>query len=183
MNEFLQLCINIPNIGTLVFFLVFVLLVPVYFITQEHYNMLKYYLPALIMVASTLTTSGAPDFFTTLYQPNPESLGPWLSKNFINLMAIIGIMLNGLVVGIASGSVMLGLVICIIAFTIAFPVGNTVIPFFIRQMAQLLETNTTFKYPGNWHKYFIGFVFIVLFLTLQSLLMRQANVLVASGSL
>lgn len=142
---------------------------------MEYYDALKYYLPALLMVASTLTTSGAPDYFDTLYQDVPDTLGAWLSKNFINLLAVIGIMLNGMVLAVSSGSIVLGLVICIIAFMTAFPIGTTIIPFFITYMSKLLETNTTFKYPGNWHKYFIGFVFIVLFLTLQSLLVRQAS--------
>ena len=181
MNGFLQFCVNVPNIGTLAFFLVFVLAIPTYLISAEQYNTLKYYLPALIMISSTLTTSGAPNYFDTLYQPNPETLGAWLSKNFINLLAIVGIMLNGIVVAVASNSAVLGLVTCIIAFMIAFPVGGTIIPFFIEYMSKLLETNTTFTYPGNWHKYFIGFVFIVLFLTLQTLSLRQANNMVLTS--
>ena len=174
-SGFLQLCLNIPNIGTLLFFLSFVIIIPTYLISAEQYETLKYYLPALIMIASTLTTSGAPNYFQTLYEKETSTLASWLSKNFINLLALVGIMLNGIVLAVSTGSIVMGLVTCIIAFMIAFPVGGTIIPFFIEYMSKLLETNTTFKYPGNWHKYFIGFVFIVLFLTLQSLLLRQVN--------
>jgi hypothetical protein len=44
MNGFLQFCVNVPNIGTLAFFLVFVLAIPTYLISAEQYDTLKYYL-------------------------------------------------------------------------------------------------------------------------------------------
>jgi hypothetical protein len=133
------------------------------------------------MMASVLTESGKPHYFDTLYQSVPDTATSWLSKNFINLLAIVGIMLNSIVVGMATGSVLLGLVTSIIAFMIAFPVGGTIIPFFIDYMDKLLRARTTFRYPGNWHKYFTGIVFIVLFLTLQMILLRQANNIVLSS--
>lgn len=181
MANFLQVCLNIPNIGTLIFFLIFVLAIPTILVTSEQYDTLKYYLPALVMMASTLTESGKPRYFDTLYQPVPDTATSWLSKNFINLLAITGIMLNSIIVSMSSGSVLLGLVTSIIAFMITFPVGGSIIPFFIRYMDELLKARTTFRYPGNWHKYFIGFVFIVLFMTLQVILLRQANNIVLSS--
>ena len=181
MANFLQICLNVPNLGTLVFFLIFVLAIPATLISAEQYDSLKYYLPALVMMASTLTESGKPRYFDTLYPPVPDTATAWLSKNFINLLAVIGIMLNSIVVSMSTGSVLLGLVTSIIAFMITFPVGGSIVPFFIRYMDELLKARTTFRYPGNWHKYFTGFVFIVLFMTLQVILLRQANNIVLAS--
>jgi hypothetical protein len=77
----------------------------------------------------------------------------------------------------------MGLVTGLISLTLTFPVASTIIPFFIRQFDYLLKDNTRFRFPGNWHKYFTGFVFIVLFMILQSLLLRVLGQSILSAKL
>ena len=87
-------------------------------LSSEDYESLKYYLPALVMIAVTLTESGSPDLFTNLYPTDMHStsFSGFLSSNLINGLATVGILLQSLIVSAASGSITLGLVTGIIIF-------------------------------------------------------------------
>ena len=64
--KFINFCLSIPNLDTIIFYLIFVILIPAYLFSTSDYETLKYYLPALIMIAVTLTEAGKPDFFNNL---------------------------------------------------------------------------------------------------------------------
>ncbi len=172
MAGFFQMCLQVPNLGSLVFFLIFALAVPGLLISTGQYSVFNYYFPLLVMMASVLTESGKPRYFQELYPYTPDSLSGFLSKNIINLLAITAILINVISMSMESNNLILGLAAGLLSIILVFPVAGTVIPFFIRQFDYLLKDNTKFNYPGNWHKYFVGFVFIILFMIIQSLLMR-----------
>ena len=184
--KFINLCLSIPNLDTIIFYLIFVILIPAYLFSTSDYETLKYYLPALIMIAVTLTEAGKPDFFVNLY-PNPcdatTTFSGYLSTNIINGLAVVGILSQALVITMATSSLTLGLVSGLITFAIAFPMAQTILPFFIAEVDELTHTlfSDVVTFPGNWHKYFTGFVFVVLFMTLQVILLRQANNLVLAS--
>jgi hypothetical protein len=172
MAGFLQMCLQVPNLGSLVFFIIFVLAIPGFLISSGQYSVFNYYFPLLTMLASVLTESGKPRYFQELYPAVPDSLSGFLSKNIINLLAITAIFISVISMSMESNNLILGLAAGLLSVTLIFPIAGTVIPFFIRQFDYLLKDNTKFKYPGNWHKYFVGFVFIILFMIIQNLLMR-----------
>ena len=161
------MCLQIPNLGTLMFYLIAVLLVPSVIVASGNHKFLaEIYLPAL------LTTSGEPELFANLYPDEPDNTSALLSKNFLNLLAIVGILVNTLVVGISTNNLVVGLITGLMGFIITFPIAGKVIPFFIRRTDIALKERTTFRFPGNWHKYFVGLVFIVTFLSIQLLVLR-----------
>ena len=172
-NGFIQMCLRVPNLGTLIFYVVAVLLIPSAIVASGNHKFLaEIYLPTLVMVAATLTTSGEPELFANLYPEDPNNASGLLSKNFLNLLAIIGILVNTLVVGISTNNLVVGLITGLMGFIITFPVAGKVIPFFIRRTDKALKERTTFRFPGNWHKYFVGLVFIITFLSIQLLVLR-----------
>ena len=65
--KFINLCLSIPNLDTIIFYIIFVILIPGYLFSTSDYEALKYYLPALIMLAVTLTEGGSPELFVNLY--------------------------------------------------------------------------------------------------------------------
>ena len=170
--RFINLCLSIPNLDTIIFYLIFVILIPAYLFSTSDYESLKYYLPALIMIAVTLTEAGKPDLFVNLYpnfcEPNTTFAG-YLSTNIINGLAIVGILAQALVITMATSSITLGLVSGLITFGIAFPMAQQILPFFINEVHEL--TNILFggrvSFPGNWHKYFTGLIFGIFLLGVQ----------------
>jgi len=174
MTSSLEFTFTLPNLGTLLYYIIFVLSIPSILLQMESYDTFKYYFPAMVMFASVLTVSGEPRYFQNLYPQDVETTSAFFSKNIMNLLAIIGILTNCLVVGMASGNLILGLVIGVLAFSFTFPVANQFLPFIIEQVDFLLKDITVkgTRFPGNWHKYFTGIVFIVFFLALEVVILR-----------
>ena len=51
--RFINLCLSIPNLDTIFFYIIFVITVPAILFSSGDYETLKYYLPALVMAAVT----------------------------------------------------------------------------------------------------------------------------------
>jgi hypothetical protein len=169
--KFINLCLSIPNLDTIIFYLIFVILIPGYFFSSGDFESLKYYLPALIMAAVTLTEGGSPDLFTNLYPTSCETttFSGFLSTNVINCLAVVGILVQSLAITLATSSLTLGLVTGLITFAITFPMAQQILPFFIREVDDLRNTSpfNTVYFPGNWHKYMAGLIFSIFLLGVQ----------------
>ena len=60
MGSFINLCLRIPNLGAILFYLIFLIAVPIYIYSSGSTDLLKYYMPFTVMLAITLTESGKP---------------------------------------------------------------------------------------------------------------------------
>ena len=174
--RFLNLCLSIPNLDTIIFYIVFVILIPSVLFSTDDYESLKYYLPALVMAAVTLTEAGSPDLFVNLYPTDCSTnttFSGFLSTNIINGLAIVGILMQSLLITMATSSITLGLVSGLIMFGITFPLAQQILPFFIRETDEFVQNvtistgNTRIYLPGNWHKYLSGLIFSIVLLGLQ----------------
>lgn len=185
--RFINLCLNIPNLDTIIFYIVFVIFIPGYLFSTADYETLKYYLPALIMIAVTLTEAGKPDLFVNLYpsacDPNTTFSG-YLSSNIINGLAVVGILAQALVITTATNSITLGLVSGLITFAIAFPMAQQILPFFIQEVDDLsiIAFSGKILFPNNWHKYVTGLIFGIFLLGVQYvMLVGFTKYIVSSG--
>jgi hypothetical protein len=175
---FINLCLRFPNLDTMAFFLVFVVGLPYYFLSNNDLEALQYYLPTLVMLSVTLSEAGKPTFFKNLYPTDNKTLSGFVSRNIINLLAMTGLIYQALIITRVSGNVMVGLVTALITIAIAFPIAQEVLPVFIREgdkwFRSLEFNNRPIHYPGNWHKYFLGIIFIVFLILLEYLLLSVA---------
>jgi hypothetical protein len=170
MSGDLSICLKTPKFGTLAFFLVMMILVPVTLITTNNTEFLQYYLPFTVLLASTLTSAGAPDNFQDLYPLFPTTVMGFLSANLINFIALAGILWYVIGVAVSKNDPELGVIVGLIIITITYSVSTQAIPFFIRQGDMFLRrVAPTLRFPGNWHKYFIGLMMIVFLLVIQVL--------------
>ena len=168
--RFINLCLSIPNLDTIIFYLVFVITIPSILFSSGDYESLKYYLPALVMAAVTLTEAGSPDLFANLYPTDctSTSFSGFLSSNLINALAVVGILMQSLIISSATSSITLGLVSGIITFAITFPMAQQILPFFIKEVDDLRMTfGSNIIFPGNWHKYMSGIIFSIFLLGVQ----------------
>ena len=166
----LKVCLKTPKFGTLAFFLVMMILVPILLVQYEMVHLLKFYLPFVVMMASTLTVAGAPDNFKDLYPLFPTTVMGFLSANLINFFALIGILWLGIGLSLQNNDLEVGVIVTLIMVLITFPVATQAIPFFIRQGDKFLRRVAPgLKFPGNWHKYFLGFVMIVMLMIIEVL--------------
>ena len=74
MVNYLNICLKLPNVGLVTFYLVFVLLLPMFIInfSEQGSGFLKYYFPMLVAFANLLTLSGSPYIFQNLYVLQPK---------------------------------------------------------------------------------------------------------------
>lgn len=168
--NFLNLCLSVPNMDTIAFYIIFVIIIPSQLFISGDYQSLQYYLPALVMAAVTLTEAGKPNLFVNLYptESTNTTFSGFLSTNIINCLAVVGILLQSLMVASATSSITLGLATGLIIFAITFPMAQQILPFFIREIEEL-STNSFggINFPGNWHKYMAGIIFSLFLLGVQ----------------
>ena len=167
--RFLNLCLSVPNLDTIIFYIVFVLIIPGMLFSTGDFETLKYYLPALVMAAVTLTEAGSPDLFVNLYPTDcsaTTTFSGFLSTNLINGLAIVGILIQSLVITMSTSSITLGLVSGLITFAITFPMAQQILPYFIREVDELFRRKGVIL-PGNWHKYMAGLIFSMFLLGVQ----------------
>ena len=185
-KRFIKICLRVPNLGSLVFFLIFVLAIPAILLNANQLIALQFYLPLLVMMAATLVESGKPNYFQNLYPLGPaQNLSGFMSRTFINALAALGILSAAILTTVNSGgNVALGMSVGIIGLAMAFPVATQIIPFFIRQVDALLRdiTKKGTEFPGNWHKYFTGAAFILFFVSMQFVLTRYAKDTIVSDT-
>ena len=189
--RFINLCLSIPNLDTIIFYLIFVITIPGILFSTGDYESLKFYLPALVMAAVTLTEAGKPDVFTNLYPTDcseKTNFSGFLSTNIINGLAIVGILLQSLTLAAATSSITLGLVSGIIIFAITFPMAQQILPYFIREVDDLFcpieegYRNCKLYIPGRWHLYLAGTIFsIFLLLTEYILLIGFSKYILSTG--
>ena len=89
--NFLNLCLQLPNLGLIVYYVLFVIIIPFILISYQQRGTLKYYWPILVGLANVLTITGKPHIFNNLYVLQPENLASLVSTNIINMIAIMGI--------------------------------------------------------------------------------------------
>ena len=89
--ELVNLCLKIPNLGILVFYLIFIVIIPFAIIASRQLSILKYYLPILVALAHLLTYAGPSKLFENLYVLKPNNFVSFISSNFINLLTLYGI--------------------------------------------------------------------------------------------
>lgn len=175
MASFIDLCFRIPNLGTIAFIVLFIVIIPLLLIVNKSIDTFKYYLPFLVMLAITFTEAGKPDNFNNLYPEKPKNVTGFMTKNLINALALVGLLLQCITVSVYYNNVQIGVLIGVISFGITFAIAQQVLPFFIREGSRTIEENTNFRYPGNWHKYFIGFSFIIFLLGLEYILILTVS--------
>ena len=179
MATFLDICLRLPNLGTMLFIVVFLLAIPAYLYMNGDIDSFKYYFPFLVMLAVTLTEAGKPHSFQKLYPMEPDDVASFLSINLINCLAMVGLLLQCVSAALKFKSIALGVSLGVITFAITFPIAQQLLPYFIREGDVFFQNVSVdgqrLKYPGNWHKYFLGFSFIIFLLGLEYILILGAS--------
>jgi hypothetical protein len=172
-NEELKVCLQTPKFGTLAFFLIMLVLVPTSLIYTGNVDFLKYYLPFTVLLASTLTSAGSPNNFTDLYPLFPTTVMGFISANIINFAALVGILWITIGIAFDYNNREIGVMVGLIVIVLTYPIATQAIPFFIRQGDKFLRrVAPSVKFPGDWHKYFLGLLMTLVIIMLEVLLVN-----------
>ena len=96
----------------------------------------------------------------------------------------MGILVQSLVITLATSNLTLGLVSGLITFAIAFPLAQQILPYFINQVdeARYLLFNNNVLFPNNWHKYMAGLIFSIVLLGAQYLMIGTFTMYILSSN-
>ena len=104
------------HIGTISWYIVFLLIIPWLIIRFKGFNWLKYYLPVIDLIANIFSVSGPKNMrlFKDLYSLSPPNILAFISTNFINLLALTGVAWNGIYIAIKNKNIAEGLVVTLL---------------------------------------------------------------------
>ena len=78
--------------GIILFYIIFIILIPIYLIYSDNTDAFNYYFPAIVMLAIVITEAGKPNDNQNLYPIPAENLQGFVSTNIINGLAIAAIL-------------------------------------------------------------------------------------------
>ena len=172
----LNLCLRIPNLGILIYYLFFIVVIPYILIANHSMMVLKYYMPLMVAFAHMLSLSGHEKLFGNLYSLNPKNFVAFVSTNFINLFALFGILWqcidysrstsNGLARAVIYG---------IVLFVIIFPMSRQGLKFVLDNVDTYMRKKTKMTYEHNWHLFVFGLIYIIFLLGLQAVLLSLVD--------
>ena len=168
--DLVNLCLKIPNLGILLYYLIFVVIIPYILVYANLLHILKFYMPIMVALAHLITRVGDPSIFESLYQLNPTEFVPFLSSNFINIFTIFGILWQCIEFS-RKYSLTNSIIYGILIFLIALPFARIGLKFVLDHTDTYLKEKTDIDYKYNWHLMVVGLLYIIFILGIQAILM------------
>ena len=175
--DLLNLCLKIPNLGILIYYLIFIVIIPYILISNYSIAILRYYMPLMLVFAHLLTRVGNKQVFYNLYDLKPDNFVSFISANFINLFALFGIIWQTVEYSKRANtditySVMYG----ILLFIISFPLARVGLKYILDNANLYLKEKTNVDYKYNWHLIVIGLLYIIFILGLQAIVLSLVDI-------
>lgn len=165
-----KLCLKVPNVGILLYYLIFIVIIPYILIYSQNTALLKYYMTMMVAFAHLLTYVGDENYFGNLYQLNPTEFVPFLSSNFINIFTLFGILWQCIEFSRKynlTHSVIYGIVL----FMIALPFARAGLKFVLDNIDIYMKEKADIDFKYNWHLVVFGILYIIFILGLQAILL------------
>jgi Skp family chaperone for outer membrane proteins len=172
----LNLCLRIPNLGILLYYLFFVVIIPYILIANHSMGILKYYMPLMVAFAHMLSLSGHKKLFGNLYELKPTNFVAFLSTNFINLFALFGILWQCIDYSQnKSSSLPRAVIYGIVLFVIVFPMARQGMKFMLDNVDYYMRKQNKMTFEYNWHLFVFGLLYIIFLLGLQAILLSLVD--------
>ena len=166
------------NLGTGIWYFLFVMIIPIIIRFVKSFTALRYYFPIIDLIANVFASSGHKELhvFKDLYKLTPNNITSFLSTNFINLLALVGVSWNGILYAMKTSNVWLGVMVTVIMFVITYLLPTQGIYYFI-QLAQKkidkwfnidYEDKTRFK----WEAYLGGIVIVIALIIIEGFMIH-----------
>ena len=128
------------HIATTSWYLIFIIMVPFYIRYKYSFDALKYYFPVVDLIANTFAASGKHDrLFKDLYKLTPNNMISFLSTNFINLLALLGVAWNGIYQAMTNNNLWLGIEVTLVMYVLTYLIPTQGIPLFVRKIDEYVD--------------------------------------------
>jgi hypothetical protein len=159
-------------IGLISWYAIFIFIIPFLIIRSKSFNVLKYYLPIIDLLANIFSVSGKENkqVFKDVYSLSPNNIISFISTNFINLLALTGVAWNGVDVAIKRNSMLDGVLVMIIMYAVTYLIPTQGIPFAVNFLQEKIDKALYKKYDENKidiYGYLGGIIVIIVLYTLE----------------
>lgn len=123
-------------------YIIFLFIIPSFIKNTYSFDNLKYYLPMVDLIANSFSASGGPDsLFKNLYSLSPYNLISFLSTNFINLVALLGVSWNGISHAFRHKSLWTGVTVTMFMYIITYLIPTQMIPYVVDKVQSAIHEN------------------------------------------
>lgn len=131
------------KLAVLSWYVVFLLFLPIFIRNIYAFENLRYYFPMVDLIANSFSASGGVDsLFKDLYSLSPNNITSFLSTNFINLIALMGVSWNGIRHAFEYNSLWVGVTVTIFMYMITYLAPTQMIPYVVNHVQQKLDAYT-----------------------------------------
>ena len=167
--------------GFILFFIIFVILIPYILFKKKLYFILEGYLPNLDLVANILTWGSIGnylDIWNNLYPPSPYSIAGFLSQTAINYMALLGVTFIVARESVNNNNIKSGWSKAFIMLLMTYLLPSQIITYIMDKLYKLYETknviNTNFS-KKQWRDVvsIFGIIITILIIFTESLILKK----------
>ena len=129
------------HLTTIVWYIIFLAIIP--YIIKKFYgfNTLRFYFPMIDLFANSFSASGGYNsIFKDLYSLSPNNIISFLSTNFINLIALMGVSWNGILHAFHHKNIWIGVSITLLMYIITYLAPTQMIPYVITKVQNKIDT-------------------------------------------
>ena len=154
-------------LGIIVWYSIFVVIMPLVIIKFFGFRKMMYYLPVIDLIANILSVSGSSNmrFFKDVYSLNPNTIVKFLSTNFINLLALVGVSWNGIHIALKKNDIMIGVTVTIIMYVVTYLLPTQGTHFMVYHIQKRVDKLMGIQYDENRvdiYGYFGGLIFLIV---------------------
>merc|ERR1712166_171633 len=162
MVSALNITLNMPNIGLIIYYFVCVIILPIVLINTDNQNMLQLYLPLLLPMAAVLQASGNPNMYQNILIKDEINIVSIVSSFIIILLSFVGILWFSNSVSMNNQSLGDGILVGLLLIVLIVGFSKILIPDLIKKLNNTLIKHTDIKKNYNMYKYVIGFILLIL---------------------
>lgn len=166
------------HIGTILWYTIFIGIIPYFIVHFKGFSDLKYYLPVIDLIANIFSVSGPKNMkiFKDLYSLSPKNTISFLSTNFINLLALTGVSWNGIYIAHKKKNIIEGVIVTIVMYTITYLIPTQGIPFIVNHLQKRIDNKLGIKYDENKVDimgYLSGFIFLIFIYLIETFIIKS----------
>jgi hypothetical protein len=175
------------SLATIIWYLIFIIAIPFSLRHFKGLDSLRFYFPLVDLIANICSSTGARTHyvFKNLYDVSPSNATSFISTNFINLIALLGVSWNGMHYAFKTGRAWIGIKVSLIMYMMTYLIPTQGIGWAVDRF-QSWFGSTFYKYPTDKdnmdgkdyikHNRFVdyggGIIFVLLMLFLESVLIH-----------
>lgn len=156
-------------------YLGFLIIIPLVIRNLYSFDTLRFYFPIIDLIANSFSASGGSNnLFKDLYSLSPNNIISFLSTNFINLIALIGVSWNGILYAFQHNSVLAGVVVTIFMYVITYLIPTQMIPYVVKRVESKVHQYkmaefdiTIFNRRIHLEDYIVSLIVIIMLVVIE----------------